>query len=62
MTSVIEPIGLLQSLIAFASVSPTSNVAITQSIADVLRALGFRCTFSDYVDDAGVTKSNLIVT
>ena len=62
MYHTIEPISLLQSLIRFPSVSSTSNVDVTQYVASLLDGLGFTLSFTDYLDSAGVAKSNLIAS
>lgn len=62
MAAAFDPISLLQSLIGFPSVSSTSNVDVTQSVATVLENLGFNLSFCDYFDSAGVAKSNLIAS
>jgi len=62
MTDIVEPIALLQSLIRFPSVSSTSNVDVTRYVATILDQLGFTLSFCDYVDAAGVAKSNLIAS
>lgn len=62
MTHAIEPIALLKSLIRLPSVSSTSNVDVTQYVASILDQLRFTLSFCDYVDAAGVTKSNLIAS
>jgi acetylornithine deacetylase len=51
---------LSQSLIRFPSVSNTSNVAIIEWLADRLSTAGFAVERSDYLDDEGVAKANLI--
>ena len=55
-----ETIKLLRSLIAYSSVSSTSNVAITEFIAQLLSGLRFQTETSTYVDPNGVEKANLI--
>ncbi|MGV3485844.1 MAG: M20 family metallopeptidase [Planctomycetaceae bacterium] len=62
MNRPIEPVELLQSLIRFPSVSTTSNRDITRRVAAILDQLGFTVVCSDYLDAAGVTKSNLIAS
>jgi len=57
-----DPVTLLQSLIAYPSVSSRSNVDVTQAVAGLLERLGFGITLCDYLDAAGVPKSNLIAS
>lgn len=52
--------GLLADLVAFPSVSDTSNVEISDYVAHFLIAHGFQCERVDYCDAAGVAKSNVI--
>lgn len=56
----IDPLSLLESLIGFPTVSSSSNAAITDYLSDELAALGFQLHRSDYRDERGVTKSNLV--
>ena len=51
---------LLSELIAYPTVSHTSNGAITEWVADRLRAQGFECEQTRYLDGEGVPKFNLI--
>ncbi|PHQ37227.1 M20 family metallopeptidase [Rhodopirellula bahusiensis] len=51
---------LLSELIAYPTVSHTSNQAITEWVADRLRAQGFECEQTRYLDGEGVPKFNLI--
>lgn len=58
--TVSETIDLLGKLIAFPSVSATSNVAINDWCGGVLEALGFEVRLSRYLDRHGVPKANLV--
>ncbi len=60
MPSTIDPISLLGSLIGFPSVSHESNQTITRYLGSILADLGFELHESEYQDEHGVTKSNLI--
>lgn len=51
---------LLSELIAYPTVSHTSNQAITEWVADRLSAQGFECEQTRYLDGEGVPKFNLI--
>lgn len=55
-----DSIETLQQLIAFASVSSTSNADISDYVLARLQSLGFSVERSEYHDDAGVTKVNLV--
>ncbi|WP_436717324.1 M20 family metallopeptidase [Roseiconus lacunae] len=55
-----DAIKYLRDLIAFPTVSSSSNVAITDHVATVFRQLGFAVTKSTYRDRAGVEKANLV--
>ncbi|MFG0267366.1 MAG: M20 family metallopeptidase [Rhodopirellula sp. JB055] len=57
MSSVVR---LLSDLIAFSTVSHTSNQAITEWVAERLRAQGFECEQTRYLDGEGVPKFNLV--
>lgn len=50
----------LQQLIPFPSVSSVSNVEISDCVEHWLRKLGFEIERMNYVDDAGVPKSNVL--
>lgn len=52
--------GLLADLVAFPSVSNTSNVEISDYIERYLTAHGFQCERIDFSDAAGVAKSNVV--
>lgn len=58
--SVRSAILLLKQLIAFPSVSNTSNLEITDWCAAALTGLGFQISRSEYVDCRGVKKANLV--
>ncbi len=58
--SPIRPASTLQELIRFASVSSSSNVAVTQRIAEYLDSLGFVIESTEYRDPAGERKQNLV--
>jgi len=60
MTSPIEPLPLLLSLIRHPSVSAHSNVEITQTVSQVLSGLGFDICRCDYTDDSGTIKANFV--
>ncbi|WDQ17996.1 M20 family metallopeptidase [Rhodopirellula sp. P2] len=50
----------MSDLIAFPTVSHTSNQAITEWVGDRLRAQGFECEQTRYLDGDGVPKFNLV--
>lgn len=50
----------LTQLIAFPSISSTSNVAVNQWCANQLESLGFNVTLSGYQDGNGTAKANLV--
>lgn len=50
----------LERLIAFPSVSRTSNVEVSEWLAERLRQLGFDVEQTDYSDRSGVKKVNLV--
>ncbi|MEO1529375.1 MAG: M20 family metallopeptidase [Planctomycetota bacterium] len=50
----------LHRLIAFPSVSSTSNLAVTEFVSDRLRELGFAVAQTKYEDANGVLKANLV--
>ena len=53
-------LALLQRLIAFPSVSSVSNLEITDWCAATLTQLGFSLSRTEYDDDHGVRKANLV--
>ena len=53
-------VDLLQRLVSHASVSSSSNVAVSDAVSERLENLGFRIERSDYLDDHGVQKVNLV--
>lgn len=53
-------IAILETLIAFPSVSARSNVEITDWCAETLSRLGFACSRTFYDDERGVGKANLV--
>ena len=55
-----QSIELLQQLIALDSVSSTSNAKISDFVANHLRSLQFQVERTEYVDQLGVTKVNLV--
>jgi len=62
MSSPIDPLPLLLSLIRHPSVSVHSNVEITQTVSQVLSGLGFEICRCDYTDDSGAIKANIVAT
>jgi len=55
-----EPTELLRELIAFPTVSASSNTEITDFIESQLKTRGFETERIEYVDAAGVSKSNVV--
>ncbi len=53
-------IDYLQELISFPSVSSESNVSVSDCVEDWLKGFGFDTERINYVDAAGVTKSNVL--
>jgi acetylornithine deacetylase len=53
-------VAVLERLIAFPSVSDTSNLAITDWCAATLDELGFELSRTEYEDSKGVRKANLV--
>ncbi len=49
-----------QKMVEFPSVSNVSNVAVSNYLEDVLKALGFATERIEYTDPAGVDKANII--
>jgi acetylornithine deacetylase len=49
-----------KQLVAFDSISRNSNVPVTDCVESILRRLGFETERINYVDAAGVAKSNVI--
>lgn len=60
MTDLHSPLETLRQLIAFGSVSSTSNAEISQWIAGCLETRGFDVECQEYRDDCGVLKVNLV--
>jgi len=58
--TVASAVALLRELIAFPSVSSTSNVDINQWCCRVLEQLGFDVVSSEYTDRQGVRKANVV--
>lgn len=58
--STASAVNTLQELIRFPSVSSTSNAEVNDWVADALKTLGFSVVGSEYVDSAGVRKTNLV--
>ena len=60
MSTIQNSIETLKQLISFASVSSTSNVQISECVTGQLKSLGFEIESSEYLDDAGTPKVNLV--
>ena len=60
MSTIQNSIETLKQLISFASVSSTSNVQISECVSGQLKSLGFEVESSEYLDDAGTPKVNLV--
>lgn len=60
MTALQTPVDLLQKLIAYPSVSSTSNRKIADEVSDRLESLGFSVEQTCYLDDNQVEKVNLV--
>ncbi len=58
--TVSETVSLLTQLIAYPTVSSTSNIAITDFLAEQLRFLGFEIEITRYSDHDGVEKANVL--
>lgn len=59
-TELQAPLRVLERLIAFPSVSKTSNAEISDWVADRLRGLRFDVERTEYRDEAGVRKVNVV--
>ncbi|WP_010581844.1 M20 family metallopeptidase [Schlesneria paludicola] len=57
MTNAVE---YASRLVASPSVSSQSNVPVTRIVESLLRELGFQTEFQEYLDSAGVPKSNVV--
>jgi len=55
-----EAAEILKPLIAYPSVSSTSNAAITEHLASLLQTLDFDVELTTYIDSSGVNKFNLV--
>ena len=60
MSSLKHSIALLQKLVSHASVSFTSNEAVSETAGETLADLGFEIERTSYLDPQGVTKANLV--
>ncbi|NND96192.1 MAG: M20 family metallopeptidase [Pirellulaceae bacterium] len=60
MTSLQNSLDTLGQLISYASVSSTSNAAVSQFVRECLQSLGFAVQRSQYLDADGVEKINLV--
>ena len=60
MSSLQQPIDTLKRLIAFPSVSSSSNRDISDAVSEHLESLGFDVEQSSYKDAFGATKVNLV--
>ena len=60
MTELSESLQTLSRLIAFPSVSSQSNAAVSDCVGQLLSDLGFEVQLSQYVDDRGVVKVNVL--
>ncbi|MGI9474307.1 MAG: M20 family metallopeptidase [Rubripirellula sp.] len=59
--SALQPsIDFLERLVGFPSVSSTSNAAVSDAIGERLTSLGFRVERSEYIDNQGIAKINLV--
>lgn len=59
-TPLVNAVLLLNELIESDSVSSTSNLAIAALVAELLQARGFTCEWTQYDDDRGIVKANLV--
>ncbi|MEL6105010.1 MAG: M20 family metallopeptidase [Planctomycetota bacterium] len=58
--SIASAAATLHQLIRFPSVSSTSNAEVNDWVTGALKTLGFTVTVSEYIDSAGVRKTNLV--